>query len=172
MRKPPEEMTVRQRLAQPFILRGLFEGLSGRAIYSMLRSLGVSYNYNEFWRDVNYWRESIDKAILMRFVPRAFKIPEEFYIPNFWRERGGFQTIVRALVRDPISGTIKRVYVTVVHEHMEKGKVVPDEKQIYTRKEIEEKALELLRGKGNTPQYEVISVTPVIGFKNLKQLRR
>lgn len=172
MRIPPEQMTPRQRLAQPFILRGIFEGLSGRMIYSLLRSLGVSYNYNEFWKDVNYWRNATAKSLLMRFVSRTFKIPEEFYIPNWWRERGGFQTIVRALVKDPSSGEIKKVYVTVVHEHLEKGKVVPDEKQIYTRKEIEEKALELLRGKGNTPYYEVINLTPVMGFKNLKQLRR
>lgn len=172
MRLPPEQMTLPQRLAQSFIVKGILEGLTGADIYRMLRDEGLGYRKQEFYRDYNYWKEAIKEAEEMRYIRRDARIPAERYVESWDRRMGGYQTIVRidAIRRD--TGERERLYVTVVHEHYEEGKLVPDQEQVFTRAEIEEKALQVISYRVQRGEIEVENVVPVFGFKVMRNLTR
>ncbi|MEM3146416.1 MAG: hypothetical protein QXY94_02590 [Archaeoglobaceae archaeon] len=172
MRKPPEEMTFPQRLAQSFIVKGILQGLTGAEIYRLLREEGLGYRRQEFYRDYNYWKEVVRESEEMRFIRRDAKIPEERYLESWDRRLGGYQTIVRIDVLRRDTGEKDRIFVTVVHEHFEAGELVPDTHQVYTRKEIEEKALGIIQYRIQAGELEVLNVTPVLGFKVMRNIRR
>ncbi|MHC1599650.1 MAG: hypothetical protein ACXQS5_02355 [Candidatus Methanospirareceae archaeon] len=171
MRKPAEKMSPSQRLAQSFLVKGVIEGLSGRATYRILREMGLGYNYNEFWKDWNYWHEQIQKSYRMRYVRRDARISEDLYIPNEWRTKGGYQTVFRVEGRDPVTGERKVFHVTVAHERMVAGRAEPETEQVYTRGELEERVYSMLAYRVQAGELEIERVMPVMGYKNLKHFR-
>lgn len=171
MRKPPEEMSIAQRLAQPFVLRGILEGYKKWSFYHELKEKGLSYRMIEFSRDWDYWKRVVEESQRMRYTPRDKTISEERYIENFWRKKGGYQTVFRVDVFVRLEGIEKRIYVTVAHEHYEGGSLVPDKEQVYTRAELEARVYEELEYRIQTGEIEVRGMVPVLGWKNVSVLR-
>jgi hypothetical protein len=171
MRKPPEEMSLSQRLAQSFIISGIMKGLSGNQILKALREQGLGYRTSEFYRDYQYWRQAYEKSIRMRYTRRDSVISEDRYIETYSRVRGGYQTVFRVDVFDRSTLERKSFYVTVIHEHYENGVLVPDRGQIYTRAELEEKALQAFQYRVTAGQYEVENIVPVMGWKVMRNFR-
>jgi len=172
MRIPPERMSLNQRLAQPFILKGLMQGLSGRQILSSLRETGLGYRIQEFYRDLRYWRDAFEKSQRMRYTPRTARISEDRYVETWSRQRGGYQTVFRIDVFDRTMGQEKSFHITVVHEHPEAGQLVPDQEQVYTRAELEQAALQQFRYRVSAGEYEVRNIVPVFGWKVMSNLQR
>jgi len=170
MRKPLEQMSMRQRLAQPFLLRGLREGTRKWTFYRTLKEQGLSYRMIEYSQDWDYWKRVLDESQKMRYTRRDTTISEERYLPNYWRTKGGYQTVFRIDVFDKQNARDKRVYVTVVHEHYEQGQLVPDREQVYTRAELEQKAISMIDYRIQSGEYELRNVTPVMGWKNISVL--
>lgn len=165
MRKPVEEMSLQQRLAQPFVLRMAMQGMGVNEAYRALREAGLGYRRQEFIRDFHYWEKVVAESERMRYTPRDAVISPQRYIENDWRTRGIYQTVVRVDLYDPESERRWSEYFTVVHEHWEKGQLVPDTSQVYTRREIEAKVLESI-GYRVQANWRIENVVPVMGFFN------
>ncbi|MHC1623621.1 MAG: hypothetical protein ACXQTR_03415 [Candidatus Methanospirareceae archaeon] len=171
MRKPVEEMTIAQRLAQPFILKAIQQGYRKWTFYRELREKGLSYRMIEYSQDWDYWKRVLEESQRMRYTRRDVKISEERYVPNYWRKKGGYQTVFRVDIFDRRSQTEKRIYVTVAHEHYERGELVPDREQVYTRAELEAKVYQSIQYRVQRGEWEVRGITPVMGWKNLNVLK-
>jgi len=170
MRKPPQEMTLAQRLAQPFLPKAIMQGWRKWSFYKELRRQGLSYRMIEYSRDWDYWKKVLEESQRMRYTRRDAVISEERYVPNYWRKKGGYQTVFRVDVFDRRTNQEKRIYVTVAHEHYEWGKLVPDREQVFTRAELEGRVYDLLEYRVQAGEIEIRGLTPVMGWKNVSVL--
>jgi len=171
MRKPPDQMSMAQRLAQPFVAKGVTTGIRKWTFYRTLKEQGLSYRMIEYSQDWDYWKNVIEQSNRMRYTRRDMTISEERYVPNYWRKKGGYQTVFQVNVFDREKQQEKRVYVTVAHEHYEFGELVPDREQVYTRAELEEKAINKIKYRIQAGEIEVRGIMPVMGWKNLSVLQ-
>jgi len=163
-------MSMAQRLAQPFVVKAITEGWRKWTFYRTLKEEHLSYRMIEYSQDWDYWKKVIEESNRMRYTRRDMTISEERYVPNYWRKKGGYQTVFRVDVFDIQQQMQKRVYVTVAHEHYEHGQLVADREQIYTRAELEEKALSKLQYRIQAGEIEVRGIVPVLGWKNISVL--
>jgi len=110
-----EGLSERGKKLYHFILKGIQQGLPGAEILRQLRELGQGYRIKDFYNDLRIIKGETLKWDTMKFVRRDRVISPDLYTPSP-AASANFITRFEIVLRDPVTGYKKTVYVSIGHE--------------------------------------------------------
>lgn len=159
-------MSLTRRTAQNYMLSGLRRGLPGSQVIGVLQKQGLWYKATDFGRDWAHMKSGWESGQMMKFTTRDARIGADRYMENRWLLTSHYQTVMEVRGFDRQTGKDFARFVTVSHTHEEDGMTVADVDQSWTRRELEDRARDILQRYPWMQELDIEQVIPILGYYN------